>query len=126
VVPADRAEVGWRSVTTQRPGLVEPGPWFQWHADRWVLPPGIEPFAHTPDAEQAFVVGSSLGLQFHPELTPDMLRGWLAHGGAEHARSLGLDPQLLVDETEATAAAAAQRARRLVHRFLDQVAGHRK
>jgi GMP synthase-like glutamine amidotransferase len=122
VIPADRPEVGWTTVQTARPDLVEAGPWFQWHGDRWVLPEGVEAFARTAVAEQAFTAGRSLGLQFHPELTPAMLDGWLGNGGDQHARDLGLDPDALVRETAAQAAAAESRARRLVGAFLDQVA----
>jgi len=122
VVPADRPEVGWTTVSTDRPDLVEPGPWFQWHGDRWRLPAGVAAFARTDVAEQAFVQGRSLGVQFHPEVTPAMLDGWLANGGEQHARQLGVDPARLVRETADGAAAAAERARALVHGFLDTVA----
>lgn len=121
VVPADRPEVGWTVVESEEAALVEPGPWFQWHGDRWVLPERVTAIARTAVAEQAFVVGRSFGVQFHPELTPAMLDGWLGNGGDEHARALGLDPQLLRDETAAVADAAADRARRLVDRFVDVV-----
>jgi GMP synthase-like glutamine amidotransferase len=122
VIPAERPEVGWTEVATDRPDLVPPGPWFQWHGDRWVLPEGVDAFARTDVAEQAFVVDRSLGLQFHPELTPSMLDGWLANGGEVHARALGLDPDQLRARTAQEAPAAAARARRLVDVFLDQVA----
>ncbi|MDH5279423.1 MAG: aminotransferase, partial [Actinomycetota bacterium] len=115
-------EVGWTTVATTRPDLVEPGPWFQWHGDRWVLPEGVDPIASTDVCDQAFVVGRCLGVQFHPELTPSMLDGWLGNGGDEHARALGIDPDLLVKETAAAADAAGERARRLVNTFLDNVA----
>jgi GMP synthase-like glutamine amidotransferase len=122
VVPADRPEIGWATVQSERPDLVESGPWFQWHSDRWQLPEGVVAFACTDVAEQAYTARRCLGVQFHPELTPTMLQGWLDHGGSGHARERGLDPQRLVDETEAKAASATQRAHRLVHRFLDHVA----
>ena len=122
VIPSSRPEVGWSPVTTSRPDLVEVGPWFQWHGDRWVLPEGVDPIASTEISDQAFVVGRSLGVQFHPELTPSMLDGWLGNGGDEHARALGVDPDQLVKETAATAVEASERARRLVNAFLDTVA----
>ena len=118
VVRAERPEIGWTTVQTSRPDLIEPGPWFQWHADRWVLPDGVRALARTQAAEQAFVVARSMGVQFHPELTPQMLDGWLANGGSQHARALGLDPGQLVAETAARSAEARARARRLVAAFL--------
>ena len=118
VIRAGQPEVGWTTVQTSRPDLVEPGPWFQWHADRWVLPDGVRALARTQAAEQAFVVARSMGVQFHPELTPQMLDGWLGNGGSQHARALGLDPGQLVAETAARSAEARIRAHRLVTAFL--------
>jgi GMP synthase-like glutamine amidotransferase len=118
VVRAERPEIGWTTVQTSRPDLIEPGPWFQWHADRWVLPDGLRAFARTEAAEQAFTAGRSMGVQFHPELTPQMLDGWLDNVGAEHAVALGTDPDQLVAETAARSAEARTRARRLVAAFL--------
>ena len=122
VLPASEPEIGWRLVTTGRPELVEPGPWFQWHSDRWQLPPGISAFARTPVAEQAFVAGRALGLQFHPELTPAMLDGWLGNGGDAHLAALGINAGLLVEQTRLLAAAASRRAHLLVRRFVQHVA----
>lgn len=118
VIRAVRPEIGWTVVQTSRPDLVEAGPWFQWHADRWVLPAGIRAHARTEAAEQAFTVARSMGVQFHPELTPQMLDGWLDNVGGQHARALGLDPVRLVAETAARSAEARIRARRLVAAFL--------
>ena len=40
VVASPEVEVGWHAVDTDEPDLVEAGPWFQWHQDRWVAPEG--------------------------------------------------------------------------------------
>ena len=77
VVPSAQAEVGWFRIETDEPGLVEAGPWFQWHHDRWEAPEGARTVARSPLADQAFVIGRSLAVQFHPELTSSMLTGWL-------------------------------------------------
>lgn len=122
VVRAEAPEIGWRTIQTDRPSLVEPGPWFQWHSDRWLLPEGTAALARTDLAEQAFVSGTSMGLQFHPELTPGMLDAWLRNGGEGHAEALGIDVELLVAETRVHADDAAARARELVRRFVAQVA----
>ena len=118
VVRAERPEIGWTTVQTSRPDLIEPGPWFQWHADRWVLPEGVRAFARTAAAEQAFTAGRSMGVQFHPELTPRMLDGWLGNVGREHAVAFGADPDQLVAETAVRSTEAETRARRLVAGFL--------
>ena len=119
---APEAEVGWYSIETDRPDLVESGPWFEWHHDRWQAPPGSAVIARTPVAEQAYVIGRSLGVQFHPELTPSMLQGWLDNGGATYLEAHGEDPAEMLRRTVETADAAQGRSRRLVDRFLDQVA----
>jgi GMP synthase-like glutamine amidotransferase len=122
VVPAEETEVGWTEIATEEPDLVEAGPWFEWHHDRWVAPPGARVLARTAAAEQAFVIGRSLAVQFHPELTPTMLEGWLANGGALYLEEHGVDIEALVAQTDAMAPDAVRRAHRLVDRFLDQVA----
>lgn len=122
VIPATEPEIGWTLVDSDHPDLVPSGPWFQWHGDRWVLPDGTRAFARTEVADQAFTVGRSLGVQFHPELTPTMLEGWLANGGAAHAEALGIDPDALRRATAGEAEAAEARARGLVNAFLDRVA----
>ncbi|MGH3153845.1 MAG: type 1 glutamine amidotransferase [Streptosporangiaceae bacterium] len=118
VIRAERPEVGWTLIETARPDLIEAGPWFQWHSDRWVLPDGIRALARTGAAEQAFTRGRSMGVQFHPELTSQMLDGWLSNGGRQQAAALGLDPDQLVAETAARSGEARIRAKRLVSAFL--------
>jgi GMP synthase-like glutamine amidotransferase len=115
-------EIGWTTVVSDAPDLVEPGPWFQWHHDRWTDPPGVRSLARTPLAPQVFVAGRSLGLQFHPELTVEMLKGWLGNGGDEHLGGLGVDADALLARTRVEEPAAVERAYRLVEVFLDRVA----
>ncbi len=123
VVRAARPELGWLHVDTDDPTLVEPGPWFEWHSDSWLLPPGATELARTEAASQAFVLRRNLAVQFHPELTHDQLAGWLGNGGAGYLAAQGIDAEALLADTRRVAPAAAERSRRLVHRFLDRVAG---
>ncbi len=119
---APEPEVGWFTFESDDHGLLEPGPWFEWHYDRWTRPPGARSVARTAAAEQAFVLGHSLGLQFHPEITATQLELWLDNSDPDYPSSLGLvRADLLLDMTVREADAAA-RTRRLVDRFLDQVA----
>jgi GMP synthase-like glutamine amidotransferase len=115
-------EIGWISVSTSGPGLVEAGPWFAWHFDRFSLPGGVPVVARTPLASQAFSVGRVLGLQFHPEVTVAVLESWLAADGYEQLAELGIAVAPLLDRTRREAGAAAARADRLVRRFLTDVA----
>jgi len=116
------AEIGWYDVDSAEPDLVGPGPWFQWHYDSFTSPPGARTFAATPLGPQAYTIGRSLGLQFHPEITPDQLVAWLENGGDASLAEAGIDAAELVAQTTSTAAAAAARTHALVDAFLAQVA----
>ena len=122
VLSSDRAEIGWSDIETDDASVVPEGPWFQWHYDRWVLPPGASEIARNAAASQAFVYRRNLAVQFHPELSSAMLDGWLSNGGASKAAEVGVDPERLVAETALRAAEAGRRAQLLVDGFLDHVA----
>ncbi len=122
---AETAEIGWYDVDTDDAGLVGPGPWFQWHYDQFTPPPGSRMFAHTAVGPQAYTIGRSLGLQFHPELTPGQLVAWIDNGGAAALDGAGVDADALVAHTEATADEAAARTHALVDAFLAQIATRR-
>ncbi|NBM16948.1 glutamine amidotransferase-related protein [Streptomyces sp. GC420] len=125
VEPAPRPEIGWYGVDTDDPGLITPGPWFQWHHDRCVLPPGAVEVARGAVGPQAFRVGRSLGVQFHPEASPALVRGFLANGGEADCLRNGVDPRGLLARTRDLEQAARSAARHLVDGFLDRVAGTR-
>lgn len=118
-------EVGWTTIESDDHDLVPVGPWFQWHSDRWTLPPGAREIARNQAASQAFVLRRNLAVQFHPELTAAMLHGWLGNGGAHDARARGKDPDALYAATVAEEPAARARAGALVDAFLDRVAVRR-
>jgi GMP synthase-like glutamine amidotransferase len=115
-------EIGWTSIRTQSPGLIPSGPWFEWHFDRFELPAAVPALATTPLANQAFIVGRSLGLQFHPEVTESVLAAWLDAGGMQELASHGIDAEQLLAQTRDQEAEAGQRALQLVRGFTRQVA----
>ncbi len=78
--------------------------------------------ATTPLADQAFSVGRVLGLQFHPEVTVDVLEAWLSTGGSEELAALGIAVEPLLERTRRETGAAAARADTLVRRFVSDVA----
>jgi GMP synthase-like glutamine amidotransferase len=122
VAHATTPEIGWTVITSADPALIAPGPWFQWHFDRFTLPAGVPVLARTERANQAFVYGRAMGLQFHPELTPSVLECWLEFGGAAELAGLGIDPAGLMAQTRAHASVSAARAHELVRRFVTDVA----
>jgi GMP synthase-like glutamine amidotransferase len=123
VEASERFEIGWVEVDTDEPSLVGRGPWFEWHFDRCVLPPGAVEVARNSVCAQAFRLGRSLGVQFHPEITTGMVRGWLEHGGAEECLRHGVDPGELLSRSRDMERTARENARLLVDGFLDRVAG---
>jgi GMP synthase-like glutamine amidotransferase len=122
VAPGPIPEIGWHEVQSDRPDLVANGPWFQWHYDRLTPPPASTEIARNDIASQAFVIGRSLGVQFHPELDRAELQGWLDMGGHGEAVNAGFDPDVLVSDTEKYLAAATARTHQLVREYLHQIA----
>jgi GMP synthase-like glutamine amidotransferase len=116
-----RPEIGYVAIDTDDPALVAPGPWFQWHYDRFTPPPGAREIARNAAAPQAYTIGRSLAVQFHPEVTPEVAAAWLANGGAEKARSHGIDPEALLRDATGRRDEAAARAAALVDAFLARV-----
>jgi GMP synthase-like glutamine amidotransferase len=115
-------EIGWLSVASDEPALIDGGPWMSWHFDRFSVPSGVPVVARTALANQAFVSGRALGLQFHPEVTDAVIEAWLGSGGSAELAELGVDPQALIEQSRALADGAAARAHGLVRRFLFDVA----
>jgi GMP synthase-like glutamine amidotransferase len=119
---SEESEIGWLPVRTTDPDLVPEGPWFQWHFDSFELPPGATLLADSPAGPQAFLVNRSLGVQFHPEVTPRIMDEWVR----EYRHELdaeGVDPDGLVRETRERDASNRERAWRLLDRWLAGVAG---
>ncbi len=121
VALAPAPEIGWGTVETHD-GLIETGPWFNWHYDRFAVPDGVPVVARTALATQAFCVGRTLGLQFHPEVTTEVIESWMAAGGAAQLAAHGVDAAALLAQTRGLAGEASARARDLVLRFVSDVA----
>jgi GMP synthase-like glutamine amidotransferase len=120
-----RPEIGWVTVDTTDPALVEPGPWLTWHFDTFTIPPGAVEIARTPAASQAFVHGRHLAVQFHPEATVSSVASW-ARRYAEDVVDAGGSVDALNADTRRRAAAARSAAIRLFDRFWERsVAGQR-
>src|SRR5438094_7982058 len=118
---SEQSEIGWLPVRTTDPDLVSAGPWFQWHFDTFTAPPSSRVIAETDAGPQAFVSGRSLGLQFHPEVTPQIMEE-LVRRYQDQLEAEGGDPESLLDETRRRAAEARRVTWRLFDRFRDAVA----
>lgn len=74
-------------------GLPVPFEVFHWHSDTFDLPEGAVRLAYSESYEnQAFRIGSAVGLQFHLEMGPGMLGAWIDAAAPEIRKKLGLDP----------------------------------
>lgn len=85
VYKAKKKEIGWHNVyltpassndifrgITEKTLRV-----FQWHGDTYELPTNAKILAYSDLYPQAFRIGSAVGLQFHLEVDPPMIRKWL-------------------------------------------------
>ena len=123
VARAPKAELGWYEIKSDDTSLIENGPWFQYHWDRWQLPPGAVEIARTEIASQAFTFGRTLGLQFHPEIDSHVLDLWLAmEGGCVEVESEGVVVNELRTQTKAIEPETNKRGYELVDRFLSRIA----
>ncbi len=123
VARAPKAELGWYVILSDDESLIPRGPWFQYHWDRWQLPPGAKEIARTPLSSQAFTFGRTLGVQFHPEIDLNVLDQWLAmDGGCVEVESEGVNVEILRAQTKFEEPKANQRGYDLVNQFLDRIA----
>ena len=118
---SERSEIGWINVQTREPDLIASGPWFQWHFDSFTLPPGARLIADTEVGPQAYVIGRSLGLQFHPEVTPEIMESWVKAYRHELDGD-GVDPDALLEETIRLAPSVRKRSEQLYTNFVDSIA----
>ena len=125
VFRSDVEEIGWLPVGTRNADLVPDGPWFQWHFDTFTAPRGAEVVAENDVGPQAYIIGRSLGVQFHPEVTTEIMDNWVRvyrHELDEH----GVDPDRLLEETYERAEIARATSLKLLDTFLERVARPRE
>lgn len=115
-------EIGWFPVeidTAVLPVLPASMTVFHWHGETFDLPAGSRPFASSAAcANQGFLYGSAtLGLQFHFEVTPDLIERMMKSGADE------IVPGQYVQSVEEIRAGAARTAEnnRIMGRLLDDL-----
>jgi GMP synthase-like glutamine amidotransferase len=113
------AEVGWQGVDSRDPDLIPTGPWFQWHFDSLTPPRSAHVVADSRAGVEAFASGASLGLQFHPEVTRQIVADWVQVYGHELTER-GIDGAALVAAAP-PARAAGRRTAQLLDRFARDV-----
>jgi GMP synthase-like glutamine amidotransferase len=86
----------------------------QWHLDTFSPPPGARIIADSAAGPQAYAIGRSLGVQFHPEATPELANAWAnAHSSTLEREGVDID-RLLRDSYR-----HEQNARRLAWHLFD-------
>lgn len=118
---SDIVEIGWFDVASDDPELAPPGLWFEYHVDKFTPPDGADVFASTSAGPQAYRIGNMVALQFHPEVTPDIIRRWGGEGAAD-AERYGLDMEAMYRLSDELAEDARVRCNVLVDAFVDRVA----
>ena len=118
---APRSEIGWIPLRSRDPDLLSEGPWFQWHFDTFSVPPGARLVAENDAGPQAYVAGRHLGVQFHPEVTPEIMEVWVATYRHE-LDDEGVDPDGLLEETERRAEASRAASMKLLRRYVGDIA----
>jgi GMP synthase-like glutamine amidotransferase len=97
-------------------------PVFQWHAQGFELPKGAVLLAASPGyPHQAFRFGKAWGLQFHLEVTPEMVLEW-ARDGERDLQKAGLTPALLSEQIHEQAQMVSLYGRQVIRRFWDAIA----
>ena len=114
----DTPEFGWHEVDTDLPDAIAPGPLFEWHYDGFTVPDGATEIARTAVSPQAFRIGRSVGTQFHPEITTEIVRRWIDMDGRA-LRAHGVDPAVMAARTADEVVANRARSDVLVDWFLD-------
>jgi GMP synthase-like glutamine amidotransferase len=123
--PALESEVGWFPVTLTDAGRADPvlavvpdgAHAFQWHHYSYAVPDGAVELGRSRSCPQAFRLGEHVwGVQFHPEVTRQMVYEWTGMAPDQVAGSVGS----LRSETDERIAGWNEIGRRLCLAFLEQ------
>lgn len=119
-------EIGWYPISITAEGqlgsllgyLPEKPTVFQWHGDGFDLPKGAQRLASSLHYDnQAFRIGRYVyGLQFHLEVTAEMIERWIAH----HSRDLAQVPYISPDKILADGRTYSPQLKYYGERFFSQ------
>ena len=113
---APRIQLEWTTLDTQDRELIPPGPWLRWHEDVFTVPPAGRELARAEGIPLAFVQGTSVGVQFHPEVDAELAGEWIESWQRtllEHA----VDDGTLREQVRLAGPGAPARARDLFDRI---------
>lgn len=122
---ADEVEMGLLSLELTAAGREDEviaemdGPVLVWHEDTWEAPPDAVVLADSDRHPQAFRLNSALGMQPHPEVSPQILAGWLEIAPAHHFEQSGMTPAELAGLVQSHEAESRERAGRMFGAWVD-------
>lgn len=126
---AERAEIVFGSIELTRDGHADQviaalagRSMIRYHQDTFDVPPGGVLLATGGGFDQAFRMGPALGIQPHPEVTSELLAGWLgSERGRQRVIDLGADPDALIAQHRAAESEAAATASKVFDAWIDEV-----
>jgi GMP synthase (glutamine-hydrolysing) len=133
-----RPEVGWREVRLTADGASDPVlgrlpskfTAFEWHSFDTPLPSGAVALAGDGERVEAFRLGSAWAIQFHAEVTREIVNGWIErYRDDADLLSAGIDPRPLrplVEETEVHIGTSTTLGMEVCGQFLDEAAARSK
>jgi len=129
-------EIGWSPITITPHGQVdsllgylpESATVFQWHGDGFDLPNGAIHLASSVNYKtQAFRVGKSIyGLQFHLEVTPNMIERWIDERSKDLALAPYVQPDKILADTQSYAPTLKYYGERFLSEFVRRIARTRR
>jgi GMP synthase-like glutamine amidotransferase len=114
VTAAHQPEIGLVEVLSGDLVLVPAGPWTAFHVDALEPPADATVVARNECGVQAFVLPGALGVQFHPEVRPEVLDDW-----SRRFPELVIDAGLERAELVATARDRADESRHAAYALVD-------
>jgi GMP synthase (glutamine-hydrolysing) len=126
---ADAPEVVFAPVEPTAEGVMDPivaalagRRVIRFHQDTFDLPPRATLLAIGGGFNHAFRVGKAIGIQPHPEVTPELLGRWLADGdGRRLAIDSGTDPDALIETFSLAEAEVEETAAQVFDAWIDEI-----
>ncbi len=117
-------EIGWYEIEAAEgaDNPVGPGPWMEWHHDRFTPPPGAEVLAENENAVQLFRIGRSIGTQFHPEVDVAHVIGFLRGTDDTYLEAESLTREGILSDMQLHEERNTTQCHALVDWFLDEIA----
>ncbi len=128
VYPGAKKEIGWNSVDITEEGknsLFKNIPdreirVFQWHGDTFALPENSEVLSYSSLYLQAFKHKTAYGIQFHLEVTHDMIFNWIREY-REEISSENIDKQELIFDVEKKVTDLHKRSKTVYKNFISLI-----